>query len=150
MANILIKITPPGIAAVLYLFAWLANRNGFGGPVGVSIPWLGSSLILAGVVILAWAVIQFRRFHTTIIPAGEPSALLNQGPFRFSRNPIYVADLLITSGIALLLGPVVYFAIPIILFIVFRFAYIPSEETRMKNHFGEPYLSYCQRVRRWI
>ncbi len=112
--------------------------------------WLGRVLILAGVAMALWAARSFWLSKTTIVPHREPTALVESGPYRYSRNPIYVADLLILAGWVFTLGA------PHLLVLLAPFAWILQrnfilpEEERLRSHLGEPYVGYCDRVRRWI
>ena len=78
--------------AAMYLIAGFATFPDYHGN------WTGSALIALGVMIAIWAAISFRRQRTTIIPHQTPTSLITEGPFQFSRNPIYLADLLVLIG----------------------------------------------------
>ena len=99
---------------------------------------------------MLWAVIAFRRARTTIIPHQPPSALVETGPFRFSRNPIYLADLIILAGWCLGLGAPAALILLIPLWWVLRARFILPEEDRLARHLGSAYTDYKARVRRWI
>jgi len=112
--------------------------------------YLGSILILLGVVLNIWSGRQLRKMNTTIDFYGRPSELATDGPFRISRNPIYLSGVILSLGIAILLGSLITFAFPIALFLILNGLYIPSEEEVLEKTFGREYLEYKQRVRRWI
>lgn len=150
MSALLIRLTPPGILVILYSLAWAAHHYGWLPDIGLRLPRAGAVLIVAGASFLIWAAVQFHRFRTTIIPAGKPTTLLDKGPYAISRNPIYVADLAITTGIALLVGHIACYAVPLLLFLILRYVYIPAEETKMRTLFGDRFGAYCRRVRRWL
>ena len=69
---------------------------------------------------------------------------------RISRNPIYLSGLLLSLGLAVLLGSLIPFFFPIALFLILDRLYIPSEEKRLAETFGQPYLDYKKSVRRWF
>jgi protein-S-isoprenylcysteine O-methyltransferase Ste14 len=92
----------------------------------------------------------FIRNRTTIIPHGEPVRLVTDGPFRFTRNPMYVSLNLAYVGILLVLStlwPLVLLPIP---FLFLNQLVIPYEERRLAEIFGSAYSGYSARVRRWI
>jgi protein-S-isoprenylcysteine O-methyltransferase Ste14 len=111
---------------------------------------IGLGLGVAGIALLAWAAMTLRRHRTTILPNKGADALVTDGPFRFRRNPIYLADVLILLGLAeltknfwLVLGAIV-FAI-----LVTWLAILPEERHLLKK-FGDAYADYKSRTRRWI
>ena len=102
---------------------------------------------------LAAAVVCFVLFawrRTTFIPEGTPSRLVIQGPYRVSRNPMYVSLVLSYVGLAgVLLLPWALVLLPLPLLALQR-VLIPFEEARLRAEFGRDYERYCQRVRRWL
>lgn len=112
--------------------------------------WFGRTLIVAGLAIMMWSALAFWRARTTIIPHMAPSALVETGPYRYSRNPIYLADLIILGGWALSLGTPVALVLLVPFYAVLLWIFILPEERRLTEHLGRPYTDYCARVRRWI
>ena len=95
----------------MWLLAQVAPYPEAANPV---FPWVGVAVAVLGVALGIWAVLVMRRHSTTVNPHGEPSALVTAGPFRFSRNPIYLGDALIMVGWALWLGALLPFvALPV-------------------------------------
>ncbi|MFX1254222.1 MAG: methyltransferase family protein [Promethearchaeota archaeon] len=128
-------------------------------PFGISIPFpynLGGLLVIVlGLGLNAWANYTFLVVRKIGFYAREPfrtpSKLVVEGPFRFSRNPIYLSVLTISSGFAILLGSFTAFlAAPIALFIIFQIWFIRWEEKKLEEKFGKDYLEYKKRVRRWL
>ena len=76
--------------------------------------------------------------------------LVTEGAFQYSRNPIYLGGMVFFFGLAILLGSLVGFIFPAIIFMLVHFLYIPNEEEELKTMFGEEYLDYLKRVRKWI
>jgi len=111
---------------------------------------LGAVLVAAGFGLVAWASTRFSRAGTNV-PTNRPvEALVTDGPYRFSRNPIYVGGTLVLLGIAVLtrsfgmvLGLVVFLA-------VMNGLVIKREERLLDRLFGEPYRAYRAKVRRWL
>jgi len=138
------------VAAGLYALGAFAGRRGWLRAHLLRQPTLGWALVGAAACVFAWAAAQFWRERTTIVPAGSPSRLVESGPFRFSRNPIYVADLLATAGIALLGGAVRYWLVVPLLAAALAAVYVPHEEAKLRAAFGAAFDAYAARVRRWL
>ncbi|MEM7246375.1 MAG: isoprenylcysteine carboxylmethyltransferase family protein [Acidobacteriota bacterium] len=110
----------------------------------------GYVLLFGALVLLFWGIKTFQSARTTINPNRAADALVTNGPFTFSRNPLYVAMVVLCLGLALLIGTwwvVVLLPLPIL---VVRLWVIASEEAHLRAEFGEDYEAYCRRVRRWI
>jgi len=145
-------ILPPPVIYLLFLAAaWLLDSA-----VPIALPrnlwthYLGWGLIDAGVLLMLWAGLLMLWRRTTVNPYGKPAKLLEEGPFGFSRNPIYLADSLIYCGIALLWGTLwPWLLLPALIFTMQR-AVIMHEERLLTQLFGDDYLAYCGRVRRWL
>jgi protein-S-isoprenylcysteine O-methyltransferase Ste14 len=75
---------------------------------------------------------------------------VTSGPFRFSRNPMYLGMLSWLIGLAVLLGSLIVFLFPILFFLLANFLVIPLEERDMKRIFKERFIEYKRRVRRWF
>ena len=108
-------------------------------------------LVMAlGLAIQSVAAKRFRKAGTSFSLEGDSSSLVTSGPFRYSRNPIYLGMLLWLLGLAILLGSLSAFALPVLVFLLANFILIPMEERSMREKFGEEYLDYQSRVRRWF
>jgi len=84
------------------------------------------------------------------VPREEPSALVGCGPYRWSRNPIYIADLMILAGWAISLGAPLGLVLIYPLQQVLLRRFILPEERVLTEHLGAAYEAYCGRVRRWV
>lgn len=112
--------------------------------------FIGMTLLLAGCVLLIWAAIQFRTHQTSIRPDRGSNALVAAGPFAFSRNPIYLAEVMALAGAGIGFNRLwLLLAAPVFAFAVSRLA-IEREEAYLERRFGAAYLDYKSRVRRWI
>ena len=148
----LFKLPPPIMFAIA--FALGATVHHF-----VPLPaWpLGRPAYLAGAVILASGMcmgaslaISFLLNRTTLNPFAKPSTFVVRGPYRISRNPMYVTLVIVYLGGALMLGSVwplltLFGPLAVLLRVV-----IPFEEARMLSTFGDTYRDYCSSVRRWL
>ena len=118
--------------------------------IAVPYTYLGIVGIGFGAIINIWADAVFKRQRTTVKPDERPSTLVTSGPFRISRNPMYLSMLIWLTGLALLLGSLSVFLFPIFLFVMMNFLIIPLEEKSMEESFEERYREYKRHVRRWI
>lgn len=111
----------------------------------------GAFMIAAGIAIGMASVYSFRKASTTILPAGRPTtAIVASGPYRFTRNPMYVAMACAYLGVSLLLNTVwALLLLPLVVIVVDLWV-IRREERYLTAKFGEPYRHYCARVRRWL
>jgi len=111
----------------------------------------GIILILFGLYLnWVWVPIRFREEKTTIDPNVMPTKFILDGPFKFTRNPTYFGMALTFIGLAVLLGSISPFIIPIIFIILTDRMVIPIEEKNLEKRFGRKYLDYKKKVRRWI
>lgn len=111
---------------------------------------LGGALIAAAVLIMALAIRLMRRAGTEVNPSKPSTALVVEGPFRFTRNPLYVSLTLLYAGISVLANAVWAMAmLPAVLVVIER-GVIRREERYPERKFGEEYRRYKSRVRRWI
>jgi protein-S-isoprenylcysteine O-methyltransferase Ste14 len=144
---------PPLIYAGGFAAAYGAHRllpiRLWGEPAPVE-SLLGWGLLVAGVLLAVSAAYLFRRAGTTPNPAKPASALVIWGPYRFTRNPMYVGMTTLYFGAALLLNdpwPLAF--LPVVIALVQR-RVIAREEAYLERKFGDAYRAYKARVRRWI
>lgn len=110
----------------------------------------GLLLIIAGIIIVFAANSILLKKKTSIMPFEIPSVLITSGPFKLGRNPIYLGMALILFGVAAVPGSLSSFLFPIIFIIIINKSFIPIEENNLEKLFGERYLDYKKKVRRWI
>jgi protein-S-isoprenylcysteine O-methyltransferase Ste14 len=112
--------------------------------------FVGWSLIAFGVLVAAFALSAFRRARAPVNPFARATTLVTRGPFRFSRNPLYLALTVIYLGAAGLLNslwPVLL--LPAVLWFM-HWGVIIREERYLERKFGPAYQEYKARVRRWL
>ncbi|HZJ96167.1 MAG TPA: isoprenylcysteine carboxylmethyltransferase family protein [Thiopseudomonas sp.] len=141
----------PVVYLAFFLLAWgLSSLWPFPLP---STPWtwfFGWAAIDAGMLLMLWTAWLMLWRKTTLNPYGKPQQLLTEGPFRVTRNPIYVADTLLYIGAALLFADLwVWILLPIVVLAV-SIGVIRHEERLLMQHFGEDYRDYMGKVRRWL
>ena len=111
---------------------------------------LGILLALAGVIIFIGSVGKFRTAGTPV-PGNQPTtAIVRSGPYRFSRNPIYLAFSLLHLGIAIWINSVWLLATLAAAIALMAVIVIPREEEYLERRFGAEYLDYKKSVRRWV
>lgn len=99
---------------------------------------------------MLWTVWLMLWRKTTLSPYGKPQQLLTCGPFRVSRNPVYIGMLLIYLGVSLLWGDVWWLLLLPVLLMMLQVGIIRHEEQLLRLHFGTDYDDYCRKVRRWL
>lgn len=111
---------------------------------------LGALFIIMGLAIAFSAFITMHRADTPPDPGEPVRALVVRGPFRFTRNPIYIALALIYLGVTCVFNSLIALALLPIALAIIHFGVILREEKYLTQKFGEAYLQYQARVRRWI
>ncbi len=93
---------------------------------------------------------SFNKHKTTIKPYEEPTALVTDGLFRVSRNPMYLGAVLLLTGVAITLGSLSSFIVVPVFFFLMNEIFIKKEEKILEEKSGEAYLAYKKQVRRWL
>ena len=112
--------------------------------------YIGILLICAGILLNLWADRLFKHKQTTVKPFEKSSFLIEEGPFKFSRNPMYLGMAAMLLGMSILLGTVTPFIVPVVFCILVRIVFISAEEIDLENVFGQEFLEYKKRIRRWL
>ena len=146
-----VKIAPPILTLIHVLAAMLLQwLLPFPSHIQAALRWLGLLLVLAGLWLAFAAVRRFMAAHTTLDPHHPVSALVTQGPYRLSRNPIYLGFLLTVAGLPLVLGTYWGIALALIFPLLMNQLVIRHEEAYLSRRFPDEYTSYRSQVRRWI
>jgi len=114
------------------------------------VTYIGVIFILFGVLINVWADNPFKKSRTTVKPHEIPTSFEVSGPFRISRHPMYLGMCSILLGVAIILGSISTFVVPIFFIILMEIMFIPFEEKNLEQEFREKYLDYKKKVRRCI
>ena len=146
-----VRFPPPLIYAGGIVCGWLIEQ---GLPVTFfeRREWwlLAIPLAVAGAALIASALGLFHRAGTDPLPMRPTTSLVFDGPYRFTRNPMYLGMALVYAAAALLLDlPWALLLLPAVLFVI-RTRVINREERYLEARFGEPYRAYRSRVRRWL
>ena len=107
-------------------------------------------LIASALALAIAAIVCFRRAGTNVKTYLPATALVAAGPYRFSRNPIYVAMILLVLGIGVMVDSVAIAALAVPFAVVLRYGVIAREERYLEAKFADSYRAYRARVRRWI
>ena len=113
-------------------------------------PWLGALPLILGIGLAFAGAGRFSKAGTSIVPLTTSSALVTEGPFRFSRNPMYLGMTLILIGVAVLLNRAAPWLVVPIFFAILWLRFVRHEEKLMEVTFGDAYRAYKARVRRWL
>lgn len=132
----------------LFLFAIVAYTTGNGATEFMRMS--GVALMFAGIILTAVASFELRKQQTTIVPHRVPDAIVTTGVYRFSRNPIYLADAIILAGVSIYAGSVLGVLLVIAFCWVITRRFIVDEEARLTEHFGPAFAEYSKQTRRWL
>jgi protein-S-isoprenylcysteine O-methyltransferase Ste14 len=106
--------------------------------------------MVGGVILMSWGSRIVRKQGIGFTLNEKRSTVVQEGPFRFSRNPMYLEMLIWLFDLAVVLGSLGAFLFPASFFILANFYIVPMEEKQKERMFGEEYLAYKRRVRRWL
>lgn len=143
-------VQPPIVTLLVVLSAWLTHSVFGPWQTILRAPVVGGVLVALGFSFMMWARILFTSRQTTLFVGRPSTQLVCDGPFRFSRNPMYVGVVVSLVGLALWVGTwPLYLTVPVT-FLFLNFFHIPHEERLLRESFGERYLHYSKEVRRWL
>ena len=145
-------IAPPPLVYLAGLLVGMALQRRLPSPRLRRAPTapLGGALLVAGIGLAVLFITAFRRAGTPVDPRRSTTALVTSGPYRFTRNPGYVALALVFAGIAVLTGGVWVLLMLVPTLVVIDRGVIAREERYLDERFGEEYREYKGRVRRWL
>lgn len=139
-----------GLAILAFALHWAAPLPWPGGVARMVLAAAGLCLACAGVALDITAALAFRRHRTTILPHRAASALITEGPFARSRNPIYVANTLLVAGAGLLLGIAWLVLAALLAAVLTHRLAILREERHLAARFGREWDAYAARTPRWL
>jgi protein-S-isoprenylcysteine O-methyltransferase Ste14 len=146
-----VVIFPPLLFVICFvagMLAYLMRPSRFALPLGFR--GLGCALTVAAVVLSIWAQRTMRTAGTNIRPDQPATVIVSNGPFAFTRNPLYLSVLAMFGGIGVALASKTFLAILVPLFLVLRYGVVGREERYLEGKFGDTYRTYKARVRRWV
>jgi protein-S-isoprenylcysteine O-methyltransferase Ste14 len=145
----------PPILIALAILSGRALDKASGGALAGLVSFPGAQLLGGAIVALAlandiWCAVTLARHKTTIMPHRAASQLATDGPFRWSRNPIYISHVAVVLGLGLLIGsPFAVLSTPLLALGLQKLAVEP-EEQHLLAKFGDDYRAYTARTRRWL
>ncbi len=110
----------------------------------------GAVLVLVSGIIAQWAARTMRRAGTNVMPNKPSLAIVTDGPFRFTRNPLYLTNAIFYLGLTLIFNAVWPLLLLVPMLVVVDWGIIRREERYLEAKFGDAYLAYKARVRRWL
>lgn len=129
-------------AGLQYMFPYMFLPSGW--------EWISWPIIILGVALLLWSLFMLKQQDTPISPHKTPNVLITSGPYRFSRNPIYIGLLLVYVSMAVYSNALmVALMFPVAVALITK-GVIMQEEERLQQAFGKKYQRYKNRVRRWL
>ncbi len=112
--------------------------------------WIGWGLFGLGFVLIVWAAVSIRMAGSNV-PTNQPTtAIVEAGPYRLSRNPIYIAMFVALIGLAVAIDTLWLLVMLVPFALVIRYGVVAREERYLDRKFGDAYRSYRSRVRRWL
>ncbi len=146
-----VRFPPPfifvaGFLSGLALERWV-HRTRFGGPWLAPLGW---TFALGALAFGGWAMLTFWRARTAIHPSHPASRLVRHGPYRFTRNPMYLSLMSLYTGLALIFDAVWPLALlPVVLTLLWMLV-LRREERYLRHAFGDDYAEFQRDVRRWL
>jgi protein-S-isoprenylcysteine O-methyltransferase Ste14 len=146
-----VRILPP-VWFVLSVIAEIVLRR-FAPVLRWDVPalrWAGIALIVVGLATSVAAARRFRLHGTPLKPFANSTVLVTDGPFRVSRNPMYLGLAVTLTGVALVLESLTPFLVIPVFVAIITLGFIVPEEAMLKARFGDEYGHFQGRVRRWL
>lgn len=147
----IINMRPPRIAMALTLIAALIHWSfKLWEPARLSLPLTGVSIGTGGFILMMWSWWLFKQQNLAICPLATTAHITKTGPYRISRNPMYLGMVFMLSGLALYVGTLPFYLSAIGYYVILNVVFVPYEENKLTNAFGSAYREYKVRVRRWV
>jgi protein-S-isoprenylcysteine O-methyltransferase Ste14 len=149
-ANVIIRPPIAWVLAVLTALAlqWLMPLPFM--PAAVSAGWVGGAVFVLALALFAWAIATITRSGSNV-PTNMPTiTIVETGPFRFTRNPIYLGMFLGLIGLTIAFDSLWLLVALVPFVLVIRYGVVAREEAYLERKFGQAYRRYRSRVRRWL
>jgi protein-S-isoprenylcysteine O-methyltransferase Ste14 len=147
-----VLVRPPlvwALAAVVGIaLGWLAPWPFM--PAAVPAIWVGAALVVLAVALFVWAIITMTRAGSNVPTSRPTMAIVDAGPYGFTRNPIYLGMMMSLVGLAIAFDSIWSLAALVFFFLIIRYGVVAREEAYLDRKFGDLYRSYRARVRRWL
>ena len=144
------KFYPPHFLLVFSLCMLLTWYFGESSPQNLLLIIFGLGLIGFGFLLAFNSIAKFIRAKTGVVPFSESTTLITEGFYKYTRNPMYVGMNSFLLGLLIILNNPINFIFLIIFFFIVRNLFVIKEEVQMEETFGEDYLAYKRKARRWL
>ena len=144
------KFYPPHYLLFLSLCMLLTWYFGESSPQNLLLIIFGLGLIGFGFLLAFNSIAKFIRAKTGVVPFSESTTLITEGFYKYTRNPMYVGMNSFLLGLLIILNNPINFIFLIIFFFIVRNLFVIKEEVQMEETFGEDYLAYKRKARRWL
>ena len=144
------KFYPPHYLLVLSLCMLLTWYFGESLPQNPPLIIFGLGLIGVGFLLAFNSIARFIKAKTGVVPFSESTTLITEGFYKYTRNPMYVGMISFLLGLLIILNNPINFTFLVIFFFIVRNLFVVKEEVQMEETFGEDYLTYKGKVRRWL
>ena len=144
------KFYPPHYLLILSLCMLITWYFGESSPQNLLLILVGLGLIGLGFLLAFNSIARFVRAKTGVVPFSESTTLITEGFYKYTRNPMYVGMNSFLLGLMLILKNPLNIIFLIIFFFIVRNMFVLKEEVQMEETFGEDYLTYKRKVRRWL
>jgi protein-S-isoprenylcysteine O-methyltransferase Ste14 len=119
-------------------------------PAGLPAGWLGTMVVVLALALFAWAIVTVTGAGSNV-PTNRPTiSIVESGPYRFTRNPIYLGMFLGLIGLAIAFDTLWLLMMLVPFALVIRYGVVAREEAYLERKFGDVYRGYRSRVRRWL
>jgi len=146
-----VRLPPPLLYIVIFGLGWLLQQFApLSLPVNLPVRVAAILFVAVGVLLIVWANVLFQRNHTSMVPVRPTNTLVIRGPYRLTRNPMYLGLLCIYIGAALWFGTAWALILTPLVVLAVHFQAIAKEERYLGQKFGDSYRQYRTQVRRWI
>lgn len=136
-----------GVASALALARWLPGEVLPATPARLA----GAALVVAGALLALWGERQFARVETGVIPGRKITTFVRTGPYRFTRNPMYLGMVIALTGVALASRATSALVVPLLLLAVLDRRFVRNEEAMLRARFGDAeFEAFSRTVRRWV
>jgi len=119
-------------------------------PADVAASWLGAMVFVLALALVAWAIVTITRAGSNVPTNLPTTTIVESGPYRFTRNPIYLGMFLGLIGLAIAFDNLWLLVMLVPFALVIRYGVVAREEVYLERKFGDVYRAYRSRVRRWL